>query len=399
MSKGGRSEGAGPEDVRLRGFADRASLAQALTWVDGRGAAPGVEEVPVEAAVGRVPAVPVEVPADVPDVDRAGEDGWAVRAGDAVGASAYDPVLLRAQPATEPLRSMGAALVAAGAALPQGADAVLGFDLAQGQGREVETLAAVAEGTGVARRGREMRAGARLAPAGRPLRPHDAAALAAAGVARVAVFARPCVRLVIAGPKAGPDAHAPMLRALVARDGGALDMAPPGDTLREAMARAAADPGADLLLVSGRTGTGPDDDAPLALASLGALELHGLALRPGGSAGLGVAGRVPAVLLPGDPVACLCAYELVAGRLVRRLGGRDAGLPHATREVALARKIASAVGFVEVCPVRLADGLADPAGVPDFGGLAAAARAEGFVVVPAALEGYAPGARVTVHLY
>ena len=32
-------------------------------------------------------------------------------------------------------------------------------------------------------------------------------------------------------------------------------------------------------------------------------------------------------------------------------------------------------------------------------GLAAAAGADGFVVVPEALEGHPPGARVTVHLY
>ncbi|HET9596750.1 MAG TPA: molybdopterin-binding protein, partial [Anaeromyxobacteraceae bacterium] len=233
---------------------------------------------------------------------------------------------------------------------------------------------------------------------GRPLRAHDAAALAAAGVVRVAVATRPRVRLVVAGPKAGPDAHAPMLRALVARDGGAPEVAP-GGPLGEAMARAAQEPGADLVLVTGRSGTGPDDDAPAGLARHGALELHGLALRPGGSTGLGVAHGIPVVLLPGDPLACLCAYELVAGRLVRRLAGRGPELPHATRDATLARKVASAVGYVEVCPVRLAEGVADPGGIPDFGGLWSAARADGFVIVPAALEGYPPGARVTVHLY
>jgi molybdopterin molybdotransferase len=276
---------------------------------------------------------------------------------------------------------------------------VLGFDLAQGVGDGVEALGAVPEGSGVARRGREARAGAPLAPSGRPLRPHDAAALAAAGVARLAVRARVRVRLLIAGPKAGPDAHAPMLRGLLARDGAAPALAPAGAALGDAIAQTASDPGVDLLLVTGRTGTGEDDVAPLALARAGAVELHGVAMRPGGSVALGTAGRVPVVLLPGDPFACLCAYELVAGRLVRRLGGRDPALPHATREAQLARKIASAVGSVEVCPVRLRDGTAEPSGVPELGGLVAAARADGFVVVPAALEGYAPGARVTVHLF
>ncbi|HET9598678.1 MAG TPA: hypothetical protein VFP65_24095, partial [Anaeromyxobacteraceae bacterium] len=89
MPSRGHSPRAGPEDVRLRGFADRASLAEALAWVDRRpaAAAASVEEVAVADAVGRVPAGPIAAQADVPDADRAGEDGWAIRAVDAVGAS------------------------------------------------------------------------------------------------------------------------------------------------------------------------------------------------------------------------------------------------------------------------------------------------------------------------
>jgi molybdopterin biosynthesis enzyme len=44
------------------------------------------------------------------------------------------------------------------------------------------------------------------------------------------------------------------------------------------------------------------------------------------------------------------------------------------------------------------DGGAEPTGVED-GGIAAAVRADGFVVVPEPLEGYPAGARVAVHLH
>jgi molybdopterin molybdotransferase len=190
-----------------------------------------------------------------------------------------------------------------------------------------------------------------------------------------------------------------MLRALVERDGGVPEAIGAGAGVRDALRRAVGAPGADLVVATGRTGTGPDDEAPLALAEAGELSVHGLALRPGGSTGMGLAGRVPVLLLPGDPLACLCAYELLAGRLVRRLGGRHPGLPHATRLAEVGRKIVSAVGLVEICQVRLVAGRVEPLGVAESGGLSAAARADGFVVVPAALEGYAPGARVTVHRY
>ena len=84
---------------------------------------------------------------------------------------------------------------------------------------------------------------------------------------------------------------------------------------------------------------------------------------------------------------------------MRRLGGRDPELPHPALVAALSRRIVSVVGSVDVCQVRLVGGAVEPLGVAEFGGLAAAARADGFVVVPAALEGYPPGARVTVRTY
>jgi molybdopterin molybdotransferase len=190
-----------------------------------------------------------------------------------------------------------------------------------------------------------------------------------------------------------------MLRALVARDGGVVELCACGIADRAAIAALIAPPGADVVLVCGRTGTGPDDEAPLALAAAGTLAIHGIAISPGASAGMGLAGDTPVVLLPGSPLACLCAYDLFAGRLIRRLGGRSSQLPYLVRNATVGRKIVSAIGDVELCRVRLIAGEAFPSGSPDSGGLASVSRADGFVLIPAALEGYAPGTPVVVHLY
>jgi molybdopterin molybdotransferase len=104
------------------------------------------------------------------------------------------------------------------------------------------------------------------------------------------------------------------------------------------------------------------------------------------------------LLLPGDPLGCWCAYELLAGRLIRSLGGRSPELPQLVREAEVGRKIVSAIGFVDLCRVRLVDGRVEPVGSAEFGSLASSVRADGFVVIPASLEGYAPGTRVKVHL-
>ena len=67
-------------------------------------------------------------------------------------------------------------------------------------------------------------------------------------------------------------------------------------------------------------------------------------------------------LLPGNPVSCLCAYDLFAGRAVRRLGGRSPE-PYRSELLPLAAKIASAVGRVDYARVRIVDGRAEPLAV------------------------------------
>ncbi len=105
---------------------------------------------------------------------------------------------------------------------------------------------------------------------------------------------------------------------------------------------------ADLALIAGRSGCGADDDAAPALAATGRMLLHGLAIAPGGSTGLGRSDGVTVILLPGELLACLVAYELVAGPAVRRIAGLDTKLPHARERRRLAAKIASRIGTTEV---------------------------------------------------
>jgi molybdopterin molybdotransferase len=392
-------------DVRLCGFSERASVAQALAWIEAHPTL-GAETVTAGEACGRILHAAVAAGADLPPSDRAADDGYAVRSCETFGAGPYNPIPLALQAPDAPLAPSGAALVNAGALLPHGADAVLPFGAAHRAGPLVEAIAAVPEGTRVERCGRELRSGAAILEAARELRAEDLAVLAALGVERVHVVKQPRVRIVLAGPKRpdgrpAQEVNGPMLRALVARDSGEADTVHllAADELAGAIVRSLLEPGADAILVVGCTGAGADDEAPLALADAGELALHGVALRPGGSAGLGRVESIPVVLLPGEPLACLCAYELLAGRLVRRLGGRDPRLPHAVRRAEVGRKIVSAVGFVDVCQVRLVGGRVEPIGSAEDGGIASAVQADGFVVIPAPLEGHPPGARVDVHLY
>ncbi len=389
-------------DIRRKGFSDRVSLGAAIEWLDAHSPGAAVEQVPTAAAMGRNLSRAVRVGEDVPPIDRAAADGYALRAADTVGASDYNPLSLVRQE-FGPILPPGTAIdIVAGAALPSGADAIVPFEQAQAAETTIEVFAAAPEGALVDRRGQELRAGTTILEAGRILRPQDAALLASLRVDHVAVIRPPRLRLVVAGAKSladGKTADATLLRTLIVRDGGAIEKVVLGASRREAIREAIVAPGVDAVLVAGRSGAGADDEAPLALREAGRLDIHGVALRPGGSLGLGTVGDVPVILLPGDPLACLCAYDLVAGRLVRRLAGKNPQLPYATREAEIGRKIVSALGVADLCRVRLVEGRVEPIGSIESGGLASAVRADGFVLVPEALEGYAPGMRVTVHLY
>ncbi len=390
-------------DVRLSGFGDRAPLSTARAWLDAWPVPSSPEIVPLAEAMGRVLADSITTEFDPPARPRAAENGYAVRSADCDGANPYNPLLLSLlEPGTDELASGCACLIASGLAVPSGADAVLPFEAAQPVSpRSLEVLAPVAPGTGI---DRASPAGIAMLERGQCIGPQDVGCVAAMGIERVAVLCRPRVALIVPGAKSGPDALTPMLRALLARDEALAEpivVDGPSEAALTTTLTSGRIEACALVLIAGRAGTGPDDVASLALqAAGGTLTHHGFALHPGGATGLGTlpgTDAIPVVLLPGEPLACLVAYDIVASRLVRRLAGAKSLSPYRTAEFELARKIVSAIGMVEVVPVLLDGGRALPIGVD--GGLAGAIRADGFVIVPDTSEGYLPGGRVRVHLY
>ncbi|WP_247896185.1 hypothetical protein [Azospirillum argentinense] len=246
-----------PSDVRGRGFSSRASLPVMEGWIDAAVTplpprAVALADLAATLAEGVVLAAPLTAPGDWPPADRAARDGVAVASSDTLGAGSYNPVPLP-----------GAVTVAAGEPMPPGTDAILPVECIQTDGPFVEALGSAAPGEGVERQGEGLRGGTVLRVAGHRLRPQDLGLLAALGIDTVRVGARPWVRVVLAGgPRSGPETLGAMLTALVARDGGVVELVGPLPADRTVLAAAYAAPGADLLISAGRTGVGDDDVAP-----------------------------------------------------------------------------------------------------------------------------------------
>jgi molybdopterin molybdotransferase len=409
----------------MRGFRARTAVAEVVALIDRRVGRLGEEEIDFREGAGRVLAREIVAAAPVPEFDRAAMDGYAVRGEETFGATPYQPALLRCVGAARPGRGCAVGVgpgeaveITTGSALPEGADTVVKVESTRRQGELVEIFEATPPGRHVGRRGEDVAAGTAVLGPGRVLRPQDLGVLSAVGGKSIAVVRRPRVEVIVTGdellapgspaePYRLADMNSVMLAALIARDGGAARVRGPlpddRELLRAAIGQGAAE--ADAVLISGGSSTGPEDHAPSLVAELGTLDVHGVALRPASPTGLGFLGAaevpvpVPVVLLPGNPVSCLCAYDFFAGRIVRRLGGRPGGWPYRGVEAPLARKLTSVVGRVDYARVRIEGGEVEPLAVSGASILSSTTRADGFVVVPADLEGYAGGVRVTVWLY
>jgi molybdopterin molybdotransferase len=404
----------------MRGFRSRASVEDLTAAIDAGVGRLGAEPAPLDRAGGRVLAGPVAAARDVPPFDRAAMDGYALRGEETFGSAGFSPALFRLVGESWPGRAFAgtvgpgqAVAIVTGAPMPEGADAVARVESTRLQGPgALLVFEPTPPGRHVSRRGEDIPAGSTVFSAGRRLRPQDLGVLSALGMPVVEVVRRPVVTVLITGdellppgtPPAGfqiADMNSVMLAALIERDGGMARVVGPIPDDREAVRASLLDAlgGSDAVLVSGGSSTGPEDYAPGLVAELGGLAAHGVALRPASPSGLGFVRGVPVLLLPGNPVSCLCAYDFFAGRAVRRLGGREPDWPYRPVDRPLAHKLASALGRVDYARVRLVDGRVEPLAISGASILSSATRADGFVVVPADREGYPAGATVRVWLY
>src|SRR5579863_6370087 len=167
----------------------------------------GSEIVPLDAALGRVLAVDVVSPVDVPSFDRSNVDGFAVAAEDTFGASEEVPrtVLLDEEEIhtgiipTSVVHSGKAVSIATGGMVPRGADAVVMIEHVQVQGSELRIGRAVTAGSGVSFAGTDITAGETVLRRGQLLTSRDTGVLAAIGVANVNVWRRPVVAILSTG--------------------------------------------------------------------------------------------------------------------------------------------------------------------------------------------------------
>jgi molybdenum cofactor synthesis domain-containing protein len=401
----------------MRPITSTLAFADALrTVIDAARPIERTESLPLLDADGRVVARDVRASGDVPPFDRAAMDGYAVIAGETTGASASAPRSLRCVDRVFsghlPARGLAAGEcmeIATGAPMPTGADAVVMVEETARDGDAVRFLSGVTPRQNVGRRAADLAAGDTVVSAGQVLTPSRIGALAATGVTRVEVFARPTVALLSTGdeivqpgtplaPGQIYDINRFTLEAIVTRHGGrAIAMPTVGDTIDALVERIDQARQEDLVVFSGGSSVGDRDLILDVIARRGELVFRGVAVKPGKPTIFARLGQTSFFGMPGYPASCLSNAYMLVVPFLRKMARLPAWEPR-TIDLPLARRVVSAAGRHQFYTVRVASGRAEPA-FKASGDITSMANADGFIEIPAAVDIVEAGTVVTVKLF
>ncbi len=375
------------------------------------------EDVPLDDARGRVLAVDLTSPIDVPPFDGSAMDGYAVAAGPSADL-AVDGESRAGRPATVGLRRGAAIRISTGAALPSGADAVVPLERVEEidpeRGVPRVRVPDTRSGENVRYAGEDIRAGSTVLRAGTVLDPAALGVAAAVGFETLRCRRRPRVAVLVTGdeltrpgtPLAPGGIYSSNAYALSAQAQAAgaelvrLEMVPDHpERTREAFSRALEE--ADVVIASGGVSVGPHDHVKPALAELGVEErFWGVSLRPGKPTWFGVRDAVLVFGLPGNPVSAMVTFELFVRPALAALQGGDASVARAS--ATLDEPVPLNPGREQAIRVRLrhADGglRAITTGEQGSHMLSSMLGADGLARVAAGEGELAAGARVEVEL-
>ena len=381
------------------------------------------ETLPLAECVGRILAVALAAPVDLPRFDNSSMDGFALRAEDASlltlrvvadipAGSAPDVTLARGQ----------AARIMTGAQIPAGANAVIpvedtdfNFDRAGTAAPDSITFTKKIEaGENIRLRGTDLHTGEIVLQPGRKLKPQDLGLLAMLGIARVTVHKKPCIALLSSGNElvdvneplpAGMiyDSNSYALGSLIQSAGAhvlqlgiAKDThAAVADLLQKAVAK-----NVDLIITSAGVSVGAFDFVKEVIESNGRLDFWRVNMRPGKPLAFGEYQNIPIIGLPGNPVSAFVGFEVFVRPVLEKLGGLlDEG--RRTVKVSCAQEIESdgRESYLRA-KIRSQHGalIAELTGHQGSGNLLSMVQADALLIIPAGVKCVPVGREVEAYL-
>jgi len=306
------------------------------------------EDVPMQAALGRVLAKNVNSSVDVPPLDNTSMDGYAVRCADTAspGQSLKIAQRIPAGSVGTQLEPGTVARIFTGAPIPLGADAVVmqeDCSIPEGSSGLVQVNIVPTQGQWIRRRGEDLTAGQTALSAGTFLRPQELGVAASGGLTHLNVKRRVKVaafftgdELALPGEPLKPGGiynsnRDTLLACLKSLGCDATDLGIVPDSLdatKQALRLASKDH--DLIITSGGVSVGEEDHIKPAVTAEGRLDLWQIAIKPGKPLAFGAVRRTekPAdgeawfIGLPGNPVSSFVTFLLFVRPFILKLQGR-----------------------------------------------------------------------------
>ena len=362
------------------------------------------ETIDVQNANGRFTRGPVYAVRSVPHYLASAMDGIAIRAADTFGATETTPVTLPYCNYT---------VVDTGDALPDEYDAVIMIEDVVWKADQAVIIQSAAPWQHVRQIGEDFCAGDMLLPGAARITPPVVGILLAGGISRIEVVRRPVIHIIPTGdeivPPSGelkpgeiPEFNSSVFSSCLRQFGADVAVQPivPDDPalLEAALLRSVAE--SDWVLILAGSSAGRGDFTSAVIEKTGGVIIHGLAVRPGKPAILGIYGATPVIGIPGYPVSGLVVIEEILYPLLREFARLD--IPRRLEvHAVLSKRVLSSLKYQEYIRVRLNQIHDSLVAIPmerGAGLLNSFARADGIAVIEQNSEGLEAGQDITVRL-
>jgi molybdopterin molybdotransferase len=375
---------------------------------------PQTESIRLADCLGRVLAQEIRADRPYPPFDRSIRDGYAVRASEvAPGIKLRCIGELKAGDTPQIVVAPGTCVqIMTGAAVPQGADAVVMIEHTRTEGDVIAFENTIAPGQHIVKRGAEAANGHPFVNCGSRLGVAEIAAVAQVGAVQLSVFRKPRVAILSTGDEVVPaettpgdfqirNSNAYSLAAQVTLAGGEpVVLANAKDTEADLYEKISQGLKHDMVILSGGVSAGKYDLVEKILRDLDSeFFFDAVAIRPGKPTVFGACQGKPVFGLPGNPISTMVTFELFASRAVQMLSGVNPG-PLAFLEARLGEAMQEKAGLAHFLPAKLSwpDGTptVNPVRWQGSGDLAAVAKSNCFLYIPADRSRYECGETVSV---
>lgn len=363
-------------------------------------------EINTIGSCGRIVSEAVYAKISSPHYNACAMDGIALCARSTFGATETTPVILHERIDFE--------RVDTGDPLPDKFDAVVMIeDVIENEDKSVRLISAASPWQNIRQIGEDICASEMILPSYTRIDPAMIGAMLAGGVIRITVFKIPVVGLIPTGDEIIPPTDAPgkgdilefnssIFSAMLnewSADSKVYPITPDNfDSIKDIITKAAAE--CDMVIVNAGSSAGREDFSAAAITEIGNVVLHGIAIRPGKPAILGIVNHRPVLGIPGYPVSGIIVMEKICKPVIEFMTHTHRPARQKVNAV-LSRKIVSSLKYKEIVRMKIgyvdrkftATPLTRGAGV-----ITSFVKADGLLEIPINSEGIEAGTVIEVEL-